>query len=684
MGCLVPLGAAAFLFAAALRLGSWATFVLAAYVIVWSEVALSVVALSLPHWLTRTALCAAAVLWLGAAGLVWVLLGRPRAPAVAPRLRWLLGMLRDPVLGAPAAVVGLGYVYLAVLGVATPQNDGDSLAYHLPRAVLWAEERSITGTHPGADLRIDSSPVVAEIGQVVTMILAGSERYVMVWQFGGALAVALATFALSRRMGLEAKEALFGAIIVLGLPVVAVQSITAYNDIVVASFVLAAATFILGSTTRELVPLLLAVALAVGTKVSALLLLPLLALVALAAAPRRAWARLAAVGLIGGLLGGGWYVVNVVRDGAWDGGLTEVDNQSTVRSVPVVLFNVERLILDGLELPGARDRAVLLYPIAGLLLACGVVVWGFRSGRRQRAVLVAALLVALVPVSTIAVSHGLARVFAVGWDLRGEDGFADQLRRWQHVPRHADGLTSAFGPFALGAIVTTLVAAVVLVRRRALRPLALVGAAAPIVSVPVVALAISYDQYRWRLVIAAVAFSAALWGLALRQRWLAVTLSAATVVTLTLAVVNYDGKPSGLPLLTRDASGPIWRMHRWEAQTVLYTGPVQEPENHTIRYVEEHVPDDAQIGLFLRFNDWVFPYAGQHLSRTLTFLHPKQASPASATWLIAAPGATPAGCPGSWTLAHSAGTSTVGEWQVWRRTAPDTCNVATPLLRATS
>ena len=97
------------------------------------------------------------------------------------------------------------------------------------------------------------------------------------------------------------------------LPLVAVQASTTYNDLVVASFIVIAAYAGIGRARSDLVLLALAIGLALTTKFTGILALPVLALVVAVANPIRRWPALAGAGLAGIALGAPWYSSTVSR-----------------------------------------------------------------------------------------------------------------------------------------------------------------------------------------------------------------------------------------------------------------------------------------------------------------------------------------------------------------------------------
>ena len=270
--------------------------------------------------------------WLGAAlaasAAVWLVRGRPRPP-LGDAGSSLREALRDPAVAVVAVFASAGLAYAAALAVGTPENEGDALAYHLPRAAFWYQRHGVGYIGHAVESRLNVTPPDAEIGELLTMLLSGSQRFVGLVQLGAAIVCALAAAGLARRAGLGPAPAAFGALVLLTLPVVTTQAWTGLNDLVVAAFLLAATYFLLGSGRVEPALGALATALAVGTKFTALIALPLLAAVLVAARGARGAARLAWPLVAGVAAGSVWYVVNLAETGKLDGGLAQRAGQTT-------------------------------------------------------------------------------------------------------------------------------------------------------------------------------------------------------------------------------------------------------------------------------------------------------------------------------------------------------------------
>jgi hypothetical protein len=662
------LGVSAWLLASCLRPTAAAPFLLMLYLLAWAELVLAALLLSAFGALGRSGLVATTAGWVLVAGLTWRASGRPRPPDVRARLRSLATELRRPPLAILAAAVAGSYAYLLALGLVTPQNDGDPLVYQLARAALWLQEGSVSIVGSTIEPRLDGNPIVAELGLATWLALGDGERWVLIGQLSAVGALSVGSFALARRVGLPPHGALLSALLVPTLPVVATQAIAAYNDLVLASFVVAACVFAIGRGRGELVALAVASALATATKFTAPFVFPIVVALALVGRPlRRGAASLAAVAL-GTAAGAGWQIANLIRTGDLDGGVSELVQRTPIRSLSAVSFSFQRLTLDAIELPGGGARGYLAYIVVGVLLAAVGFALTARGAGGGASLVAAGVAVALVPAVAFGLHGAVSSASALLWEQRG---IPDRVSTLRDTPFDvtADGAASWYGPVALALVLVVGAVAIVRVRRGALRPSGLVLAIAPLAAVFAIAVGLNYDPWRGRFVAAAVVAASALWGIALERRWAGLAVSAAASLTLVLVVARYEGKPSGLPGLS-SATGAVWSRERWDAQTVLrrFT-PRERRERAAIRFVQEVVPDDAELAVSLWGNDFLFPYFGARLDRPVTVIDPKAQVPDEAEWLVAAPESRPRGCAADWRLRFGNPTG----WRVLERTGETSC-----------
>jgi hypothetical protein len=241
LALLLNVTAAVFL-AACLRCRSLASFALSVYVLAWAQLLAVMYALSPGSRLTRPNLLLGLTLLGVGAVLIWHRRGKPVPPLGAWREQ-LAALVTDPALRVLGAAIGVMYAYTLALAVFTPANDGDPLVYELTRAALWRQQHAVGWIGAAYDSRLDVSPPHAEMGSAATMILSGSDRFVALGQFTAVFALSVAVAGIGSRVGLRRRDAVFGALLVPLLPVVLVQSWTAYTDLVFAAFLVVGAYF---------------------------------------------------------------------------------------------------------------------------------------------------------------------------------------------------------------------------------------------------------------------------------------------------------------------------------------------------------------------------------------------------------------------------------------------------------
>ena len=629
------------LLTAAGRPRSPVSFTLGVYLLAWAEVVLVVLGLSLFGAVRSGTLVGTFAVAFAVALACWALGGAPWPPSFRPGIRSVASALRDPPLAILGTLAVLVFAYAAVLGILTPQDEWDALTYHLARAALWAQQGRV-GYIPGAfDVRLDANPPNAEIGQLAALVLGGSERFVWLPQFGAALAMALSVFGIARRFGWTVRESLFGTLVLATLPLIALQLSSALNDLVVAAFFTAAVYFALGIGRRTGAAAVLALALGVGTKMSGPLLLVIFVLVVVAARRRRLL-ETAAIAVAGTLAGSAWYVVNIVNTGALDGHLARLSAQVAERTPVAAVSRAFRLGVSAFELPGAQGSDARLYvECAAVFLLVGSIAY-FRRAHAGKALLIAAALTLAIPILVYLIARASTDSWHWGWRLAGRRDIADRVPAyWTRVS--SDSVITWFGPVGVSLVIISLV---LVARTRAPDRLARIAlAASPLVFIGVVAVALTFDPWRGRFFVFPMALAASTWGSAYRFRGLTWAVTGLVVTTTLLVVAHSNEKPPGLRLLAGHAEPSVFGAPRWSVQTQLRD---TDGTRTTLRYVQDHVPPNASIGLALRGDDYVFPYFGSSLDRTVTLIRPGMKAPPAVEWIVEAPGRKVPRCAGAW------------------------------------
>ncbi len=618
----------AVLAAASLRLGSAPSFLLAAYLFAVAELVALAEVLSPFHAVTRLGYLTGGAVAALAAGAVWLARGRPRPPL--PALQWVRELRSQPVLLILAGAVVLALGYELVVGVTTPPNNWDSLWHHLVRAAMWRQYHAVAAVpNAPAPLGINGDPPDAELQILFGMVLLGRDTFAAMPQFLAESALLVSVFGTARRLGFARDASAFAALMTATLSEVALQSVTTQNDLAVAALVAAGAYFLLGRSRIELTLAGLAIGLAVGTKLTALLALPALALIALAAGGIRRAAAVAACAAAGFAAFGAFiYFQSSVAASTAAGNATTVSGggASSVRAEPSVVNGVStaaRVLYGFVDLSGfqhvfANETAmiVLLFSVPA---GAAVVVrrWAPSIG-----------LAALVPLVGYLLSRAGIAMFWLFHIPANPSHATGDARFTFGLHDFASENVSYFGPIGMLLLWPLSVwGCVAWARGRIDRRLGALAAALPIYLVGFVA-SLSWDAHVGRYFISAVALVMPLAALTYRKPLFARALTVVGVVALVLVHAFNLAKPIGLA-----GTRPIWSMSRIEALTLERPG--MQP---VLERVARKVPRNAHVGLVLDSQDWSYPFFGAELARTVTYLEEthtrRHAAADHLSWLI--------------------------------------------------
>jgi hypothetical protein len=607
--------------AAALRLRSSVSLLLAAFCLGWMEIVLVAFALSpgarlTPAWLLGVLAVLAVVASVATRGRVGEL-----RPTLGAGLSALAQGLREPVNAVLGVTVALAFGYAVVLGLATPQNDFDTIYDHLWRAGLWFQSRALGYPDCACAPYVNAYPPIGEIGPALTMTLGRADRYVALPQAISLLAIVVGVVGLGRRIGLERPRALMGGLLVGTLAVFALQVSTAQNDLVVAAFLVAAALFLLDRQPASPWLAALAVSLAVGTKVSAPFGLPLLVVVALLGRPTAGrWWRVGAV-VLGTAAGSFWYWVNRHQTGSLDGGFPEIPVDHGL--VPS-LARVSRFGIELVDVAGARGADLYLYAIAAVLAGVAVALARRRSPRSALVAGALAALVALAPLALPEVATLLERAHVKVFTTLGRDDVA-YVDIGRDIRRSAANF-SWYGPLGSLLLVASMVFTVALARRGRLDRLAVVFAFAPAYWLVAFGVTLYYQEFAGRFFMFPVALAAATWGAVLARRPVAWGVVAIAVTAVGLALLNDTKRPSGLPLLEPDTPRSYFSTPRWAGQ-----GDEARAAALT-RFIDETLPADAAVALAITPSDPGYVFFGPGLDRRLVLIDEQTRDVPGAGW----------------------------------------------------
>jgi Dolichyl-phosphate-mannose-protein mannosyltransferase len=646
-------GATGVLFSSCLRLRSPVGFLLAAYLFSSSEIVAGSLLLSTERWLTRNALLGVIGVCFGVAVLVWATLGRPRPPLTVSFLHSFASNFRDPILALLGGLTVVSQLYLLAVSLTVPQSVTDTMLYHLPRSALWKQQHAVSYVANVPEVAVNVFPPYAEIETAATMILSDRDRFVGMVQLVAVAFACIAIAGVARRLGFDRRAAVFAALAFSTFTVVMLQTPTALNDLVVASFLIACAYFAIGTSRIDLVLAALALALALGTKLTTVFALPALALVVFGSQPRRRWLSVALYGAAGIALGSIWLLVNLVETGRLDGGVgVAPENQALVG-------RILRSVADLLEMSDAEGKGLLVSPLWGvpalLLALVGAAALCSRKRWRAGALVGLAGVFAFVSLPLLVtwtqVAEHAARHARVAIGFGGGVAGPRLPEGFYESPMHSSyGLAFVLLFLGSGTIVVKDLA-----RRRSSFAVLAALSGVPL-TLLIAAIAIGFDPQHLRYLAFPVALATSVFGIALRMRALAWTAGALAAVTVAVTLAYFVPRPGGLVLLSENKGTD--QTARWFVQG---GGGGGDPE--AFRYLEQSIPPTATLALAVETNTYLYQAWDARLRRTVVFAAPDGRVPESAAWLVVGPGTNLVPARSAWTRAFAS----AGGWRIYRR-----------------
>jgi hypothetical protein len=583
-----------------MRVSSLVSALVVAYLAFVCNEVVATIVLSPFRAVTAHGLLLVEALLLAAAVSVWWLRGRPGWPLARARTA-AREVARSPLtiafLGVAAAI--LGYEFLLVVSV--PPNNYDSLTYHLVRVAAWKQHGGLFWIPFAPNSRMNEFQPLAE-QQILFLFAAFGKPWLFALpQYLAEWAALVAVYGASRRLGFDARVAACTAALLATFALLELESVTAQNDLVAASFPVVAVYLLLGSARSELLLAGAAAGIGVGAKLTTVLVWPTLALLMLARGRRAA--GIAVVGACTGfVVTGAWgYVLNVVHSGRFLGrGFGGNTNSSiSLSGAPTTSLHVVYRLFD---LSGFSFELIDGLAAVGIVASVTFGLHGYYRGGLGRAGLQAAAVGVPLLTPLAIVGAGPAFLFLsrqVGVHIH--DSFENG------VNRRANEDYSGFGPVGwLTLLGLPLMSVVLYSVRRLDRRHVVLALTLPIFVLLLGALS-TYNPFLMRFLLVPVVLTAPLFGIVLRNRRAA---SALLVVGAVAALVTfrYDR--------TKPFNAHPWRFTQINALGYISDSAVAPAD----AAYERLVPPDACVGAILGSDEPSYVLWGHDLRRRVYFL----------------------------------------------------------------
>jgi hypothetical protein len=211
--------------------------------------------------LTRPALLIA---WIPAAGVLFATFRKPT---------WTRPALADSILmGLISAILGI----LLFIALKSPPNSTDAMAYHLPRVLFWAQQRSVA-FFPTPYLNQIMLQPFAEYLMLQLYIISGGDHFINLGQWFGCLTSIVAVAGIAKQFGAQLRGQLLAALFCATIPNGILQASGAKNDYLLAAWLACGAYFLLrvpDGKRSDAIFAGLAFGLAIGTKATGYLFAP--------------------------------------------------------------------------------------------------------------------------------------------------------------------------------------------------------------------------------------------------------------------------------------------------------------------------------------------------------------------------------------------------------------------------
>jgi hypothetical protein len=596
--------AVSLLAAASLRLRSLTSTVLAAYLALVVNAVVVTVGLS-PFRLVRASpLAVAEAVVFGVVLGVWWWRGRPRPRYAATLARAGRELARSPLALLYLVVTAAALGYELLVGLTVPPNNWDSLTYHLARAAAWAQHGGYFWVPNAPTDRLNVFQPLAE--QQVLFLFAASKtsRLYALPQYLAQLAVLVSVVGSARRLGFPLRSAVCCAALLATLTLVALESTTAQNDLVAASFPAVAACLLLGGSAAETALAGVALGVGLGAKLTTVFVWPALALLVWPLGGR-AFLRIVAGASAGLVLAGWWgYWLNLAHGGHLLGGGfgRDVGASPPLSAGPGTVLHVLYRLFDVSTL---SDRLIGGLAIAGLATGALVFVlghrrWGRWTSLRRAGSVAIALAVPLLVLVGAAGFAAAARAVHLPVKVASESG----------LDRRANEDYSAFGPVgALMLLGTPALTVVLYLAGRVDRRYLALALALPVFLI-LMAVELAYNPFVTRFLLVPAVLTAPLFGIVLGSRAAASALLVVAAVALVWTLEYDRTKPY------RSQAGHPWHMTQVQALQYVFE-PAAAPADDAY---ERLVPPHACVGAILGPDEPSYLLWGRDRDRRVFYL----------------------------------------------------------------
>ena len=173
--------------------------------------------------------------------LIWWHKNRPKLISIKINTKsvrkWINVIKQDRFLWAFAIGVLLIYLLNAIVIIVFHANTNDSLAVHLARIGYWLQSGSFR-PWPTENIYQITYPFNAQVQMLWTILLSGTDQLVEFVQWFSAIFGIIAITGIASVIGYTKKQGLFAGLIWATLPMISLQSTTTQNDLITASVIL--------------------------------------------------------------------------------------------------------------------------------------------------------------------------------------------------------------------------------------------------------------------------------------------------------------------------------------------------------------------------------------------------------------------------------------------------------------